>query len=58
MTALPAMVDCQPNGEECVMCSAEACNKCGAGCWDWRIRYPEDADYCRHDHGERHEEAA
>jgi hypothetical protein len=33
----------------CLMCSGEACNKCGAGCWS-HVRD------CKHDVVERHEE--
>jgi len=34
---------------DCMMCSGEACNKCGAGCWSKRRD-------CEHDSAERHEE--
>lgn len=36
--------------EECRMCSGEACNLCGAGCWSSRRD-------CEHDVIERHEES-
>ena len=32
------------------MCNGEACNKCGAGCWN------NDAPQCDHDVIERHED--
>lgn len=35
--------------EDCMMCSGEACNLCGAGCWSNRRD-------CEHDVMERHEE--
>lgn len=37
--------------EHCKMCNGEACNKCGAGCWD------NAAPLCEHDVIERHEDA-
>lgn len=36
--------------EDCMMCSGEACNPCGAGCWGNRKD-------CEHDVIERHEES-
>lgn len=36
-------------GEDCLMCTGEACNLCGAGCWD-----PSVSD-CDHGSAERHE---
>ena len=39
--------DC-PSGW-CPMCNGEACNKCGAGCWN------NNAPLCEHDVIERHE---
>lgn len=36
-------------GPECLMCSGEACNLCGAGCWSRR-------QDCEHDSVERHED--
>lgn len=38
-------------GPVCLMCSGEACNKCGAGCWNNNPKQP-----CEHDVIERHEE--
>lgn len=35
---------------DCMMCSGEACNKCGAGCWN------NGDPHCDHDVLERHEE--
>jgi hypothetical protein len=35
---------------DCSMCSGEACNKCGAGCWNNSVTD------CEHDSAERHEE--
>lgn len=40
------MNDCD---EECMVCSGEACNLCGAGCWSNRRD-------CEHDVIERHED--
>lgn len=37
------------DGDDCLMCSGEACNLCGAGCWSNRKD-------CKHDVMERHEE--
>ena len=34
---------------ECSMCSGEACQKCGAGCWNFSVTD------CEHDVTERHE---
>jgi hypothetical protein len=39
---------------DCLMCTGEACNKCGAGCWSQMRRNDE----CEHDVMERHEEPA
>lgn len=36
--------------EDCLMCSGEACNLCGAGCWN------NQAPHCDHDVIERHME--
>ena len=36
--------------DECLMCTGEACWKCGAGCWN------TSAAHCDHDVGERHED--
>jgi hypothetical protein len=41
-------------GPDCLMCNGEACNKCGAGCWEHRI--PPARPPCEHDVDERHEE--
>jgi hypothetical protein len=41
---------CSERGENCRMCSGEACNKCGAGCWNSAATIP-----CEHDVTERHE---
>lgn len=38
-------------GPNCKMCNGEACNKCGAGCWN------NAAPYCAHSVDERHEPA-
>lgn len=40
--------ECSPSREDCVMCKGEACNFCGAGCWDMSQRS------CNHDHLVRH----
>lgn len=37
---------------DCMMCSGEACNFCGAGCWN----NDPDRPRCEHDVLERHEE--
>lgn len=37
-------------GENCLLCTGEACDKCGAGCWDPSV------NDCDHDVVERHEE--
>lgn len=37
-------------GPDCMMCSGEACNKCGAGCWA-----SPGTVHCEHDVSERHE---
>jgi hypothetical protein len=38
-------------GPDCLMCSGEACNLCGAGCWNNK------AEHCEHGSVERHEAA-
>lgn len=38
------------SADHCLMCLNEACNKCGAGCWNRSI------NNCEHDTAERHEE--
>lgn len=35
-------------GPDCLMCSGEACNLCGAGCWN------NSAQFCEHASDERH----
>lgn len=40
-------------GPECMMCSGEACNLCGAGCWDYDGTLRNGAP-CEHDSAERH----
>lgn len=42
------MGDPECPGSDCMMCSGEACNLCGAGCWNNR------AVNCEHDTEERH----
>lgn len=37
------------NHDDCPMCSGEACNLCGAGCWDSSVTD------CDHDVVERHQ---
>jgi hypothetical protein len=37
-------------GEDCLMCNGQACNKCGAGCWNNAL-----TKKCEHDVMERHE---
>lgn len=37
------------------MCTGEACNKCGAGCWD-SYRVYRGLPPCEHDSMERHED--
>jgi hypothetical protein len=38
-------------GPDCLMCNGEACDKCGAGCWN----NDPDRPKCEHDVIERHE---
>lgn len=44
--------------EHCRMCTGEACNLCGAGCWDGAPRLGDDPDRppCEHDVIERHQD--
>jgi len=42
-------------GPNCLMCNGEACNKCGAGCWERRV--PPARPRCEHSVDERHHEA-
>lgn len=49
---LPECAQPKCPGPDCMMCNGEACNKCGAGCWNNRERN------CTHDVAERHEGAA
>ena len=41
-------------GEHCKMCNGEACDKCGAGCWDHN-RFLRGEPRCEHDVDQRHE---
>lgn len=41
-------------GPDCEMCNGEACNRCGAGCWN---HDPYRSPLCEHDVDQRHEEA-
>lgn len=43
-------------GPHCLMCSGEACNLCGAGCWDGDPRDGSDPSrpICEHGTLERH----
>jgi len=44
--------------EDCRMCTGEACNLCGAGCWDGAPRLGDDPARppCEHDVLERHQD--
>lgn len=45
------MIEQECPSEDCLLCNGEACNLCGAGCWN------NSAKNCTHDVMERHEEA-
>lgn len=45
----PVCPDTGMSIEDCPFCQDEACNKCGAGCWDSSVTN------CEHDVVERHE---
>jgi hypothetical protein len=40
-------------GRDCMMCNGEACNLCGAGCWDYN-RKARGEPPCTHDVAQRH----
>lgn len=40
------------SSDDCMMCTGEACNKCGAGCWNNDFDRP----WCDHGVLERHKE--
>lgn len=41
-------VPCSPSEQDCLMCKGEACNFCGAGCWDPTQRSCDHDQFVRH----------